>query len=105
MRKVILPITLILYQSALIANPIAVTPNVTGGYTILTDEDCTTNTKYLQAYATNERGETSKACWYPEGDFIYFIPKNGKLRRLPIDQFDIVPPPVNTIKPKSKVNV
>jgi hypothetical protein len=103
--KATFSIALILYQTTLLANPLAVTPNVTGGYTILTDEDCLTNAKHLQAYATNEKGEVSKACWYPEGEFIYFIPKSGKLRRLPIDQFDIVPPPMKTVKPKSKVNV
>jgi len=102
--KRILPIALILYQTTLIAQPIAVTPNVTGGYTVLTDEDCKTNAKHLQAYATNEKGDVTQACWYPKDDFIYFVPKNGILRRLPIDQFEIVVP-IKKVKQGSKVNV
>lgn len=101
-----LAIALILYHTTTLAQPLAVTPNVTGGYTILTDEDCTTSKIHLQAYATNDRGDVTKACWYPEGEFIYFVPKNGKLRRLPIDQFEIVVPPVKKkVKEGSKVNV
>ena len=87
------------------AEPIAVTPNVTGGYTVLTNEDCRTNSKHLQAYATDEKGHATYACWYPEGEWIYFLPKSGKLRRLPIDQFDIVPPPVKMVKPNAKIHV
>ena len=98
-------IALILYHTTTLAQPLAVTPNVTGGYTILTDEDCTTSKKYLQAYATNDKNEVTKACWYPEGEFIYFVPKNGKLRRIPIDQFEIVVPPMKKVKQGSKVNV
>jgi hypothetical protein len=71
---------------------------------MLTDEDCTTSKIHLQAYATNDRHEIIKACWYPQGDFIYFVPKNGILRRLPIDQFEIVVP-IKKIKQGSKVNV
>lgn len=102
--KALLPIALILYQTTAFTATLAVTPNVTGGYTVLTDEDCTTSNKHLQAYATNDKGGVTKACWYPEGDFIYFVPKNGILRRLPIDQFEIVVP-VKKIKQGSKVNV
>jgi hypothetical protein len=102
--KRLLPIALILYQTTTIAQPLAVTPNVTGGYTVLTDEDCIFNKDQLQAYATNEKGDVSKACWYPKGDFIYFVPKNGKLRRLPMDQFEIVVP-VKKVKQGSKINV
>lgn len=97
--KYIIPIALILYHTSTIANPLAVTPNVTGGYTVLTDEDCKLDKKHLQAYATDDRGNISQACWYPEGEFIYFVIRNGKLRRLPIDQFDITPPPLKKIKP------
>ena len=97
-------IALILYQTTLFAQPIAVTPNVTGGYTVLTDEDCKTNSKYLQAYATDEKGGVTQACWYPKEDFIYFVPKNGILRRLPIDNFEIVVP-IKKVKQGSKVNV
>jgi hypothetical protein len=97
-------IALILYQSTTFAEVLAVTPNVIGGHTMLTDEDCTTSKKHLQAYATNDRNEITKACWYPQGDFIYFLPKNGILRRLPIDQFEIVVP-MKKIKQGSRVNV
>jgi hypothetical protein len=100
-----LAIALILYQTTTLAEVLAFTPNVIGGHTILTDEDCTTSKVHLQAYATNDRHEVTKACWYPEGEFIYFVPKNGKLRRLPIDQFEIVVPPMKKIKQGSKVNV
>lgn len=98
-------IALILYHTTTMAAPLAVTPNVTGGYTVLTDEDCTTSKVHLQAYATNDKGDVVKACWYPKGDFIYFVPKNGILRRLPIDQFDIVQPVKKKVKEGSKVNV
>ena len=97
-------IALILYQTTLFAQPIAVTPNVTGGYTVLTDEDCKANIKYLQAYATDEKGGVTLACWYPKEDFIYFVLKNGILRRIPIDNFEIVVP-IKKIKQGSKVNV
>ena len=100
-----LAIALILYQTTTLAQPLAVTPNVTGGYTILTDEDCTINNKYLQAYATNDRGDVTKACWEVKGDFIYFMPKSGTIRRLPIDQFEIVVPVKKKVKEGSKVNV
>jgi hypothetical protein len=99
-----LVITLILYHTTTLAQPLAVTPNVTGGYTVLTDEDCSTSKKHLQAYATNEKGDVTKACWYPEGEFIYFVPKTGILRRLPIDQFEIVVP-IKKVKQGSKINV
>jgi hypothetical protein len=99
-----LAIALILYQSTTMAETLAVTPNVMGGHTILTDEYCTTSKVHLQAYATNGKGDVTKACWYPEGEFIYFVPKNGILRRLPIDQFDIVVP-MKKVKQGSKVNV
>jgi hypothetical protein len=102
--KRILPITLILYHSITLAEPIAVAPNVTGGYTVLTNDDCVSDIKHLQAYATNEKGDVTKACWYPKGDFIYFLPKNGILRRLPIDQFEIVVP-AKKVKRGTKVNV
>jgi hypothetical protein len=98
-------IALILYHTITLAQPVALTPNVTGGYTVLTDEDCTTNIKYLQAYATNEKGDVVKACWEIKGDFVYFIPKNGTIRRLPIDQFEIVVPVKKKIKEGSKINV
>jgi hypothetical protein len=103
MIKTILPITLILYQSSIMAEPIAYTPNVTGGYTILTNEDCKADVQHLQAYATNDRGQKTLACWYIKDDFVYFTTKSGILRRLPIDQFEVTPPPI--IKKKSKVNV
>lgn len=99
-----LVITLILYHTTTLAQPLAVTPNVTGGYTVLTDEDCSTSKKHLQAYATNEKGDVTKACWYPQGEFIYFVPKNGILRRLPIDQFEIVVP-IKKVKQGSRINV
>ena len=102
--KAILPIALILYHTTIMAAPLAVTPNVTGGYTVLTDEYCTTSKVHLQAYATNDKGDVTKACWYPEGEFIYFVPKNGILRRLPIDQFEIVVP-IKKVKQGSRVNV
>jgi hypothetical protein len=98
-------ITLILYHTSTLAQPLAVTPNVTGGHTILTDEDCTTNNKYLQAYATNDKGDVTKACWEIRGDFVYFMPKNGIIRRLPIDQFEIVVPVKKKVKEGSKINV
>lgn len=101
MRRLLIALAL---PTAVVAQPLAVTPNVTGGYTVLTDEDCTTNTKYLQAYATNEKGDVAKACWYPKGDFIYFIPKNGILRRLPMDQFEIVVP-IKKVKQGARINV
>jgi hypothetical protein len=85
------------------ADILAYTPNVTGGYTILTNEDCKADIRHLQAYATNDRGQKTLACWYIENDFVYFTPKSGILRRLPIEQFEITPPPI--IKKKSKVNV
>lgn len=101
MKKLL--ITLML-PTAVLAQPLAVTPNVTGGYTILTDEDCKTNSKHLQAYATDDKGNVTQACWYPKEDFIYFLPKNGILRRLPIDQFEIVVP-VKKVKQGSKIHV
>ena len=103
MIKTILPIALILYHTTNMAEPIAYTPNVTGGYTILTNEDCKSNIEHLQAYATNEQGQKTLACWYIKDDFVYFIPKSGILRRLPIDQFEITPPPI--IKKKSRTHV
>ena len=103
MIKTILPIVLILYHTNPMADIIAYTPNVTGGYTILTNEDCKANIQHLQAYATNERGGKTSACWYIKDDFVYFLPKSGILRRLPIEQFEVTPPPI--IKKKSKVNV
>jgi hypothetical protein len=103
MIKTILPIALILYHTNPMAESIAYTPNVTGGYTILTNEDCKANTEHLQAYATNERGDKTPACWYIKDDFVYFMPKSGILRRIPIDQFEVMPPPI--VKKKSKVNV
>ena len=107
MIKPLAPIALFLYQSVSAADPIAVAPNVTGGHTVLTNEDCKMMPQHLQAYATNERGSVSHACWYLEGDFIYFLPKSGILRRMPLDQFEVTPPPVNQPKPKklSKINV
>jgi hypothetical protein len=98
-------LSLILCASTVVfAQPLAVTPNVIGGYTVLTDEDCLTNEKYLQAYATDDKGGVTKACWYTKDDFIYFVPKNGILRRLPIDQFDLVAP-IKKVKLGSKTNV
>ena len=95
-----LPLALILYHSISVAEPIAVTPNVTGGYTILTNEDCKANMEHLQAYATNEKGDVTKACWYIKDDYVYFTPKSGILRRLPLEQFEVIVPKP---KPKSKV--
>ena len=60
MIKPLLPIALFLYQSVSAADPIAVAPNVTGGHTVLTNEDCQMMPQHLQAYATNERGSVSK---------------------------------------------
>ena len=102
--KALVPIALILYHTTTLAQPLAITPNVIGGYTVLTDEDCTISKEHLQAYATNDKGDVVKACWYPKGDFIYFVPKNGILRRLPIDQFEIVVP-IKKVKQGSKINV
>jgi hypothetical protein len=98
-------IALILYHTSTLSQPLAVTPNVTGGYTILTDEDCETNNRYLQAYSTNEKNDVIKACWQIKGDFVYFMPKNGIIRRLPIDQFEIVVPVKKKVKQGAKVNV
>jgi hypothetical protein len=103
MIKTILPLALILCHTTTMAEPIAYAPNVTGGYTILTNEDCKSNIEHLQAFATNERGDKTLACWYIKDDFVYFLPKSGILRRLPIEQFEVMPPPV--VKKKSKVNV
>ena len=66
--KSLLPIALILYHSVSAADPIAVAPNVIGGHTVLTNDDCQMDSKHLQAYATNEKNEVTKACWYPKGD-------------------------------------
>jgi hypothetical protein len=103
MIKTIIPITLILYQTNPLAEPIAYAPNVTGGYTVLTNKDCASNIEHLQAYATNEKGDRTLACWYIKDDFVYFLPKSGILRRLPIEQFEVMPPPI--VKKKSRVNV
>lgn len=100
MKKLLLTLML---PTAVLADPIAYSPNVTGGYTVLTNEDCRGNADHLQAYATNERGDVTKACWYIKDDFVYFITKNGILRRLPIEQFEVTPPPVT--KKKSKIHV
>jgi hypothetical protein len=102
--KRILPIALVLYQSVCAAEPVAVAPNVIGGYTVLTDEYCKTDSKHLQAYATDEKQNVTKACWYPKGDFIYFIPNNGILRRMPADQFELVVP-MKKVRQGAKVNV
>jgi hypothetical protein len=85
------------------ADPIAYTPNVTGGYTVLTNEDCKADNRHLQAYATNEKGDTTSACWYIQDDYVYFATKTGILRRLPIDRFEVIAPPVT--KKKSRINV
>jgi len=67
------------------ATILAYTPNVIGGYTMLTDEYCTTNDDYLQAYASNSNHEVIKACWYIKEDFVYesdvlkAVYKNGDL--------------------------
>jgi hypothetical protein len=107
--KRLLPLILYTATTTLYANPLAVVPNVIGGYTTLTDENCNMIVKgsknYLQAYATNDRGEVTKACWYIEEDYVYFVPKSGKLRRLPIDKFEIIPSPLKQIKQNSKTNV
>jgi hypothetical protein len=88
------------------ATILAYTPNVIGGYTMLTDEYCTTNDDYLQAYASDANHEVIKACWYVKEDFVYFLPKSGKLRRMPIDRFDIMPTPEKKkVKQGSKTNV
>jgi hypothetical protein len=104
-RFSVLPL-LLGYCVASQATILAYTPNVVGGYTMLTDEYCSTNDDYLQAYASDSKNNISKACWYVEKDFVYFIPNNGKIRRLPIDQFNIMPTPEKKkVKQGSKVNV
>lgn len=97
MNKLLLAASL-LCCTATFARPIAVTPNTIGGYTILDNMDCKTNTKYLQAYATDAKDNVIEACWYIEGDDIVFIPKSGILRRMPIDRFEIIFPQPTTKK-------
>lgn len=80
------------------ANPIAVTPNTVGGYTILDNQDCKTNKKYLQAYATDRSDKVIEACWLIEGDDVVFVPKSGILRRTPLNQFEIIFPQPTTKK-------
>jgi hypothetical protein len=94
MRTILLTASLLVCCDTSIGKPLAVTPNVIGGYTILTDEYCQTNDKYLQAYATDNNDNVTKACWYIKDEDIYFIPKDGKMRRMPLDRFEIIYPKV-----------
>jgi hypothetical protein len=94
--KTLLIAASLLCCSAAYARPIAATPNTIGGYTILDNQDCKTNKKYLQAYATDAKDNVTEACWYIEGNDVVFVPKSGILRRTPLDRFDIVfPQPTN----------
>ena len=104
--KALFPIALILYHSISHAEILAYTPNVIGGYTMLTDEYCSTNDDYLQAYASDQNNNITKACWYVKDDFVYFVPNSGKLRRMPMDRFEIMPrPEKKKVKQGSKINV
>lgn len=97
MKKLLIAASL-LCCTATYANPIAVTPNTIGGYTILDNKDCKTNSKYLQAYATDNKDNVIEACWYIEGQDVVFVPKSGILRRTPIDRFEVIFPQPTTKK-------
>ena len=102
MKKLL--ITALLGCTIVQADPLAVTPNVIGGYTYLTDEACQYNSKHLQAYATNDKSDVFIACYYVEKEVVHFILKDGKLRKMPLDRFDMVVPK-SKVKQNSKVNV
>lgn len=102
MKKLL--ITALLGCTIVQADPLAVTPNVIGGYTYLTDEACQYNSKHLQAYATNDKSDVFIACYYVEKEVVHFILKDGKLRKIPLDRFDMVIPK-SKVKQNSKVNV
>jgi hypothetical protein len=89
-------ITALLGCTIVRADPLAVTPNVIGGYTFLTDEPCQYNSKYLQAYATNDKSDIFIACYYVEKEVVHFILKDGKLRKMPLDRFEPVSPKLRT---------
>jgi len=90
MKKLL--ITALLGCTIVQADPLAVTPNVIGGYTFLTDEPCQYNPKHLQAYASNDKSDVFIACYYVEKEIVHFILKDGKLRKMPLDRFEPIKP-------------
>jgi hypothetical protein len=72
------------------AKDLAYTSNVIGGITVLTDRVCRYNSELMEAYATNNTGQTTYACYLLRDANIYFLLKDDSVRVLPKSQFKLM---------------
>lgn len=84
------PITLvasILFCLTAVPKDMAMTDNMLGGYTVLTDIPCKWNALWFEAYATNDKEDKFYACYVIKKQDVYFYTESGTLRYIPVKRF------------------
>ena len=105
MKKMLVSLLLLLSAAAVNADTVGWMYNNGGGKIILTDKDCSWDSRQFMAYASSNSISTQFGCWFSDDVMVHITWENSKnFKSYPLEDWTINPEIARRLRQKLKGN-